>query len=274
MLLKRIKTGMVVGCLCYCSFFLILPTAEASSEFQTESEIWSKTANRVAEQVEKEDLQEARTQLAQLAHLFSKSNLADKNLSVEGIHALSDVIMDTERNLNRISPDEIKLRVAVTRLQITFDAVSHPHQPLWKQYYNPMNNQLKLIREAIKQEDSASVQDAIDQFYDDYQMIRPALIVSKSPYIVEKVDSIITFIRKQRDPGQLQAGVSRLERMLQPLFFGSEQEVLAVYSPLDGLSLYAFAGWVSALIVMVLGYVSWRKYRATQISGKNGPVSN
>lgn len=263
LLLTRMRMGVALCCLSFCSFFLIFPTAEASDEFQRECEIWSKTANRVAEQVEKGNLLEARNELAKLARQFSTSNLADKNLSVEGIHALSEVIMDMERNLNRISPDEAKLRVAATRLRIAFDAVSHPHQPLWQQYYSVMKKHLMLIREAIKQQNQASIQEAIGQFYDDYQMIRPALVVSKSPSVVEKVDSLITFIRKQKDPEQLEAGVIQLERMLQALFFGSEKEVLAVFSPLEGVSLQTLTMWVSGFIAMVLGYVSWKKYRAS-----------
>ncbi|MBA4496065.1 sporulation protein YpjB [Paenactinomyces guangxiensis] len=257
---KWIKRGIFLCCL--MPIFMNLPRAEASEEFQQESEKWSHTANQIVRLVEKKDLLGARSQLSILARQFSKSDLSDKNLSVEGIHVLSDVIIDMERNLNQVIPDEGKMVYSATRLQIAFDAVSHSHQPLWQQYYSPLKQDVGQIQEEIRHNNRSSVQKAIDQMYDDYQMVRPALIVSKSPHTVQKVDSLVTFIRKQEDLKKLQSSVKQLEALLQPLFFGSEKDVTAVSGPLEEVSLYTITLWVSGLIVMVLSYVSWRKYRA------------
>lgn len=240
---------------------MFVPIAEANEDFERESEQWSQTANQIVRWVEKGDLLEARTQLAILAKQFSKSDLSDKNLGVEGIHVLSDVIMDLERNLNQIKLDEQKISYTANRLQIAFDAVSHPHQPLWQHYYTPMKKHVKHIQEAIQQKNQAVINEAIQQFYDDYQLIRPALIVSKSPFTVEKVDSLITFIRKQNDLQQLSSGMNQLESLLQPLFFGSEQDVMAIVDPFDDVSAKTMIFFISGIIAVVLAYVSWRKYR-------------
>ncbi|TCS93372.1 sporulation protein YpjB [Hazenella coriacea] len=254
----------VRGYLFLCSFliyFLFQPITLASTDFQKESESWSRTANLVVKWIDKGDYLEAKTQLAILANQFSKSNLSDKNLSIEAIHELSNVILDLEHQLNRITPNEEEIRVSAIRLQVAFDAVSHPHQPLWKRYYDPMKKHIQHIKEAIVQKDLDSVQEAVKQLLDEYHMVRPALVITKSPSTVHKVDSLLTFIEKQTDLSKLDQGVKQLETLLQPLFFGTEKDVMAVTQEISGVSVQVFIFWVSSFIAGVLTYVSWTRYQ-------------
>lgn len=234
----------------------------ASTEFQKESENWSRTANQVVKWIEKGNYLEAKTQLAILADQFSKSNLSDKNLSIEAIRELSTVIIELEQSLNRITPNEEEIRITAIRLQVAFDAVSHPHQPLWKQYYNPIKKHIQHVKEAVEQKDLESAQEAVKQLTDEFQMIRPALVITKSPSTVQKVDSLLKFIEKQADWSKLDQGITQLETLLQPLFFGTEKDVLAVTREMSGVSVHTFTLWLSCFIAGVLTYVSWTRYQA------------
>jgi hypothetical protein len=51
-----------------------------------------------------------------------------------------------------------------------------------------------------------------------------------------------------------------LEQLLQPLFYGSDQDVMATVYDWNEGDIFTVILWVSGLIAGVLAYVSWRKF--------------
>jgi sporulation protein YpjB len=237
-------------------------------ELVSASEVWSESATRIVKWVEKKNYIEARNELAKLAHNFSTANLANKNLSVAGIKALSDVILNLEGQLNRITPDEKQIYRSAVQLQIAFDAIFHPHQPLWKQYYSTLKKDIKAIQIALgKKKELSVIKEEVKQLYQDYQMVRPALIIVKSPYVIEKVDSLLTFIRQAMEMEPIASGVQELETMLYPIFFGTEKDVIAVMDPFGSISFYFMVFSIIGFITLVLVYVAWNKYKGLGDAG-------
>lgn len=227
-----------------------------------EREQWANLASQVAKRVKEGNLSEARNQLAILSNRFSKANFQKESLEIEALHALASVLLEMERALNQVKPNEIILLRAAERLEMAFDALTHPHQPMWKQYDHTLSQHLNIAQEAVQLKNKEAVQEAIRQFYDDYQLIRPALIVSKRPATVNRLDSIITWIRSTEEWPKLKQGLTQLQRMIHPLFHGTDQEVILMGDGVDQELIWWTSLWVTLFIVSGLGYVSWRKFQA------------
>ena len=84
------------------------------------------------------------------------------------------------------------------RLKLAFDAVSHPNQPLWKQHYQPMKQKIVKFHQAKDEQDSKGIAKAIQDLVQEYHLIRSAIVISKKPETVQKLDSLIRFMEKQQ----------------------------------------------------------------------------
>ncbi len=240
--------------------FLQAGAGHADESFAQEKETWSGLANQVSEYVNEQNYLAARDALAILSKRFANSNLVDQKLTVPAIHTLSAMIMDLERNLNQVRPSPSKIKQSALRMQIAFDAVSHSHQPLWLQYYSRLKQDADLLSEAARAKNKMDYEKRLVSFYDHYLLIRPALVVSKSQITVEKLDSLMTFIRKTEDWSDRERGLKQWKSLMYPLFYGSEKDVMAAVHKWNENVIKQMIFLMLGLIVSVLVYVSWRKY--------------
>jgi sporulation protein YpjB len=253
------KVILLVRFFCtFCVCLLLFPTiVQAQEPIEKEQEVWTTLARVIVKEVDSGRYLEARQQLEKLANQFSRSDFAQKKLSVQAIQALSTVIIDLEERLNRITPNPTELRFFAKRLLITFDAVDHSFQPLWKTYYAVLKKQSeKLMTDLRKQRD---VQDGLSTLQNDYLLIRPALIVVKSSITVQKVDSLFTLLARDKNVIHQLEAVKQLNNLLYPLFYGSEQDVLAAINPNGKVPISTFLFIMSIIIMGILSYVAWRK---------------
>lgn len=251
----------------------VLSSAAGNAD-RAEAEAWAKQAEEIHRLVKEKKWAEARKPLAELAAGFSRADFSDEEVSTEAIHALSECLLDLEGKLNQIRPEQDVLLTSAVRLRLAFDALSHPNQPLWQERYPEMVRNIRRLERAVQSGSREEVREAVDKLFGEYQLIRPALAVSKSPQTTAKVDSVIAFIRSRSDGApldrrELAEGVKRLEKMMEPLFYGTEEEVIALARrthPPEVLPLL----WVGGVIAAVLAYVGWRMYRAEQAAAKGG----
>ena len=251
----------------------VLSSAAGNAD-RAEAEAWAKQAEEIHRLVKEKKWAEARKPLAELAAGFSRADFSDEEVSTEAIHALSECLLDLEGKLNQIRPEQDALLTSAVRLRLAFDALSHPNQPLWQERYPEMVRNIRRLERAVQSGSREKVREAVDKLFGEYQLIRPALAVSKSPQTTAKVDSVIAFIRSRSDGApldrrELAEGVKRLEKMMEPLFYGTEEEVIALARwthPPEVLPLL----WVGGVIAAVLAYVGWRMYRAEQAAAKGG----
>jgi sporulation protein YpjB len=255
---SALKKG--TGLFVFCLFFLFPFTVYAKPNQSQETDQWLKLTNQIVKQVEAEQLLEARNTLAQLANAFSSSNFAQRKMRIEQIHALSGAILDLERKLNRVMPNLAEIKESATRLQLAFDAVTHPNQPLWKQYDEMLFQDARQLKEAVRAKNLQQLQQAKEQLQRHYLLIRPAVVVSKKPATVERLDSLITFLLEQASWNALQTASKDLEQVLQMLFYGEDQDVFAWVRVWENQHMFTFLV-ISGIISAVLVYVSWRKYQ-------------
>jgi sporulation protein YpjB len=250
----------LIGCLVLVGTKMVW----ANEKWSDQQEEWSKTALKITNSINKKQFLVAKEELTKLSTQFAEANFAHKNLSVAGIRALSDTILELEQELNRLMPNEQKMKIAALRLSIAFDTLSHPYQPLWKQYYDPLKERLLEVKQAVHKNKTAELKEAIYQFTREYKLIHPALIISKSKPTIQKLDSLIMALQRVDQPEMIQSSIKELENILYPLFFGSEKDVMAAIAPFGTLPFYWVLLWVSGFIILILAYVGWRKYQGEE----------
>lgn len=236
--------------------------AKEDDSWRQKSEDWLQIADLVVLYVEKGKYVEARKQVAELSREFSKTNLSSKELNIEAIHVLSDELVRMEHRLNQVvisHPEE--LQWDAMRLKLAFDAVSHPNQPLWKQYYQSIKEKVHQFHQAEKRQDSKGMTQAIKALVKEYHLIRSAIVVSKKPETVAKLDSLIRFMEVQEKPKLQAVGIKRFEQVMDPLFFGSDQDVLSAYQPYVESGVEVIIVWICFWITCIFAYVGWKKYR-------------
>ncbi|GAA5345655.1 sporulation protein YpjB [Planifilum fimeticola] len=248
--------------------FILSPALGRADRADADS--WTKQAEEIHRLVKEKKWAEARKPLARLAADFSRADFSDERVSIEAIHTLSECLLDLEGKLNQIRPDQELILASAVRLRLAFDALSHPNQPLWLERYPEMMRKIEQLEQAVQSGNEGEVREAVEKLFNEYQLIRPAVVVSKTPQTTAKVDSMIAFIRGQSDGAErdrqgLMNGVKRFKQMMEPLFYGSEEEVIALARWTDPPEVLPFL-WVGAVIAAVLAYVGWRKYRAEQVA--------
>jgi sporulation protein YpjB len=238
------------------------PAVAQAEGVEREKEEWSQLAGKIERKVESEQWLAAREDLGVLARRFSQADWLAENLSLEAVHNLSEVLMELEWGLNQVRPNRKELSQAAERMLLAFDALSHPNQPLWQRFYLPMKEEVVAAKQAIGRKDRQRASQAIEALHQKAQLVRPALIVAKSPFAVHKMDSLIAFMRKEKRLDRLAAALGQLEQLLYPLFYGTERDVMATVHRWKEGEAISLTYWLALMIVTVLAYVAWLRYRA------------
>lgn len=218
--------------------------------------------------VKAEDWIEAREALWQLTAAFSEHNWEDSDVSVEGIHALSGTLIQAKQALTSAQLDTNKIQQEAIRVRLGIDALQNREQPLWHHYFNVLKKDLSHLREVLSSGNKTDIEQGVERLRAHYMMIEPALYVTRSAEVVEQVRSLFDFMDRQIhdvsvNRRQLQEAVDQWDQLLIPLFYGSDEEVLAVsatpFTPI------MYTTWLLAILIgAVLTYVVWRKAQAPQ----------
>lgn len=216
-----------------------------------------------------EDWTEARNTLWKLTNTFSRHNWKDADLSVEGLHALSDALIQAKRALTKANPDGHEILMHGIRVRLGFDALENREQPLWHRYYSTLKQDVAQLKDAVPTEEKTEIQQSLDRLYAHYHLIQPALYVSRTPEVIERVDALFTYMEEQIhgvtvNRQQLQQAVEQWEKLIPPLFYGTDAEVLAV-GQLPEYPIHLTTWLLAVLIGGVLTYVVWRKAQGEQV---------
>lgn len=254
----RIGIWLIIGL-----FICFLPLqVHADDSWRQKSEDWLQIADLIVLYIEKGKYLEARNQVMELSRDFAKANFSTKELNIEAVHVLSDELVWLEHHLNQVvvsNPAELRRRAI--RLKLAFDALSHPNQPLWKQRYQPIKAKIAQFYQAKKERDPKGMTKAIIDLVQEYQLIRSAIVVSKRPDTVNKLDSLVRFMDQQKATKMQTVGVKRFEQVIDPLFFGSDQDVLSAYRPYVDTGVELIIIWICFWLAAMFAYVAYKNYQ-------------
>ncbi|MHA6530943.1 sporulation protein YpjB [Paenibacillus sp. BAC0078] len=215
--------------------------------------------------VEEGDVVKAREESGKISQIFISSSFEGLT-SVEGVNALSSVIIDLKGTLAAAQISPQKWEAAAARLRLAVNSLNHPRQPMWLQYYKLIREDLNDMEQSAATNDLKGWQTALDRLQGRYDNIRPAVIISRTPESVNAFDSWLSYaagIPSSSQPIQR----ARLLEIISygqdaaRVLFGKERNEPALTLPLapQGYSIWGLLA--GGFIIASLVYVAYRKYR-------------
>jgi sporulation protein YpjB len=185
------------------------------------------------------DVVKARAEAEEISQIFISSSFEGLT-SVEGVNALSAVIMDLKSAMAAVEASPQRWEAAAARLRLAANSLNHPRQPMWLQYYKLVREDLNDMEQSAAAGDLKSWKAALARLQSRYDNIRPAVIISRPPEAVNTFDSWLSFAQGSTTSAQ---PVERA-RLLEIVSYGQD---------------------AAAFIITALAYAAYRKYR-----GQNG----
>ncbi|WP_151734494.1 sporulation protein YpjB [Paenibacillus tengchongensis] len=281
---RRIGYVLAGLVLIYLMGGLVGPVAGASSsaivgaaEQPADTAAWTgrSGAARLEEEAEalyklvlKGDVIHAREKSEEISRLFVASSYEGLT-SVEGIHALAEVIMDVKATFAAAEISAERWEAAAARLRLAANSLNQPRQPMWLQYYKVIREDLNEMERSAGAGDPAGWKSAVDRLQSRYDNIRPAVVISRSPEAVNQFDSWLSYAAEIQSSSQ-QVPRARLLEIISygqeavRVLFGKERNEPALSRPLPPEQ-YGMWGWLGgAFILTALSYAAYRKYRGAK----------
>ncbi|WP_238652989.1 sporulation protein YpjB [Paenibacillus piscarius] len=214
------------------------------------------------------NLLKAREEAEQVSQIFISSSFEGMT-SVEGVNALSSVIIDMKSALAAAEPSPERWEAAAAKLRLAANSLNHPRAPMWLQYYKLVREDLKDMERSAAAGDLKSWGAALARLQSRYANIRPAVIISRPAETVNAFDSWLSYAAGATASGQPPER-TRLVEMVSygqdaaRVMFGKERDEPALSLP---LAPQEYGGWgflTGAFILAMLAYAAYRKYRGQQ----------
>lgn len=214
------------------------------------------------------DVMKARQEAEEVSQIFISSSFEGMT-SVEGVNALSAVIMDMKSALAAAEPSPQKWEAAAAKLRLAANSLNHPRAPMWLQYYKLVREDLKDMEQSAAAGDLKSWSAAVARLQSRYANIRPAVIISRPSESVNAFDSWLSYAAGAASSGQPPERARLLEIVsygqdAARVMFGKERDEPVLSLPLAPPE---YGGWgllTGAFILAVLAYAGYRKYRGQQ----------
>ncbi|MGQ4678232.1 sporulation protein YpjB [Paenibacillus polymyxa] len=211
------------------------------------------------------NIEKARADVAEVSRWFSTGQV-QATLSVEAIHALSGSILEVQQATQSVqaSPDEwVK---AAANLRLATDAIAHPRQPLWQQYYKILREDISGLNNQFAKGNMKGFKAGTEVLEDHYETIRTAALIHGRTTEVVRTDSWISYVKglgdqQNADASAIRGALDQGNPTLNALF-GREKDAtaLAPFIPRESERRAELA--IGMIVLLALAYAGYRKYRA------------
>lgn len=263
-LTPMLKTFVIT---CVSLFMLWYPVQMANADHEqtvsNQLHQFNATAEELYHHVEEHNWESALRSVLLLEKQAMQISFSDVT-HMEGVQALYGLIIDMKRHLAAISPDSTRSLQTAAKLRMASDAFIDPHQPMWQQYDSVLHDDVISMRQAYEQKEYERLRASYEQFKQHYAMIHPALAIMKEPHLIEQYKSLFaTLDQAISEHGinltQVKEILSSLDALLDSTFERETESTQAELAANPQSMLFSFA--IGSVIVSVLIYVGWRKYR-------------
>ncbi|WP_307254389.1 sporulation protein YpjB [Croceifilum oryzae] len=249
-------------------FFWNMPDTWAEDKLPSEStkeQEWLQLALQAQKQIaQPKSLVEAKSTVTKLAMSFSQTNFQEKKYSLGVISVLSNTILEMDEQLNQALIDPEGLAERARKLVYSFDVLVHKNQPLWRNAEPELQRYVSGIKQSNQEQRQEDLQEAVRQFQKSFDLVRPAILISKSPAILQKVDSMLAFLSKNKNFSENETIIQLLEQLIPKIFHGSDQDVMKLLKPTVQMPMPMVIIWLLSTILIVLSYFLWKKYEGTK----------
>lgn len=251
----------------FLTFMLLFPAAVLAKEPST-ADLWNKledTSGQALELVKQEKYDDAKQMLTYFEDQFLDQKQDKLGLSMKQLRSLSTSYDHALRAVNSVS-DEMDTRVtALTQFHLVVDALHSDSEPLWMSTKDQLFTPFEQMKKAASKEDNRAFQFNLNQFLDKYEMIHPALNVDLKDAAMERLESEVQFLMKNRshffDDTQYIKHLDRMDEDFHALYDGTLEDSMDPTLPWVIIS-------IGGIIVIALFYTGLRKYRGEKKKGK------
>ncbi|WP_339287409.1 sporulation protein YpjB [Paenibacillus sp. FSL E2-0201] len=211
------------------------------------------------------DVMKVREETEELSRILVSSSFEGMT-SVEGINALSGVIMDLKAAVASAKISQQQLETTATKLRLAANSLNQPGQPIWLQYYKLIREDLNAMERSGAANDLAGWKAAVERLQSRYENIRPAVIVSRQAEVVNAFDSWLSYAAGIPSSSQKIERARLLEIVSYGqdavrVMFGKSKDEPALSLPLASQEFGIWGGLAASFIIAALAYVGYRKYR-------------
>ncbi|CAH1194319.1 hypothetical protein PAECIP111892_01574 [Paenibacillus auburnensis] len=216
----------------------------------------------------KGDIAKAKQQSEEISKIFVSSSFEGQT-SVEGVNALSGVIVDLKAAFAAAQIVPEKIEAAAARVRLAANSLNHPRQPMWQQYYKLFREDLNDMEKSAAAGDLEGWKTAVTRLQSRYDTIRPAVVISSRPEVVNAFDSWLSYAAGVTTSAQPPER-SRLLEIISygqdavRVMFGKERDEPVLSLPLSPQKYGAWGMLAGAFILSALAYAGYRKYRGEQ----------
>ncbi|WP_211744984.1 sporulation protein YpjB [Paenibacillus sp. Marseille-Q4541] len=269
---KKRSSLIIVGMIC-CTFMsnvLLQDTAYAETAGVADSstsssvEQLSQVATSLYRNALDYNLSAVREDVGELTRQVEKFSF-DGLTTVEGMHALTETIVEVKEASASVQAASDSLQHASAKLRLAVDSLAHPDKALWLQYYKIIKEDLLSIEEEASNEEGTAMVAKYAELESHYETIRPAAIIRRQPYEIERFDSWMSYLkgltlRNGSEPQDILDALKQGDEFANALF-GKEKDETAFVPFAGGPEPWAANLFIGSAIVAVLAYVGYRKYR-------------
>ncbi|MFC3745870.1 sporulation protein YpjB [Paenibacillus sp. GCM10012306] len=186
--------------------------------------------------------------------------------SVEGINALSAVIIDLKSAIAGVKISPERWESAAARLRLAANSLNHPRQPMWLHYYKLLREDLNAMEQSASASDLTAWKTSLERLQSRYDNIRPAVLISRQPEVVNAFDSWLSYAAgvpsqsQKPERARLMEIISYGQDAVR-VMFGKEKDEPALSLPLAPEEYGAWGLLAAGFILAALVYVGYRKYR-------------
>lgn len=211
--------------------------------------------------VKVKDYENSKLLIEEISQIITTVDYKDLT-TVEGMEAITSTVVRTKQSLAALEPNYDSILHYTTQLYLAVDALGHKEQPLWHRYYPLLQQDIDSISKAMEENKSNELQVAIQNFQLHYNLLKPAIYVSKSPYLLEQIDSLIKALVNQAEDQDNELIINNLNESIHQLFFGADSETFS--KVLAESVIWKTSIIIVLIITLSLSYVIWRKFKGTK----------
>lgn len=201
--------------------------------------------------------EEAKNLLEQFGDTFAKQGTKSKSLTMDEIRVVTAVHYEALNALTSVTLSHEDRVKRVTAFRLATDAITSQYQPLWFGMEDAILGSFQNVKNAALEGDKVLFNEELNDFLTKYAIILPSLKIDLPVEEVQKLDSKITYLERNRSSFSEQNWLQimdQIEEDLKRLFSGTQSDD-------TDPSIWWVIMMTGGIIITTLSYVSWRQYR-------------
>ena len=185
--------------------------------------------------------------------------------SAEGVEALARSVARMKRAAASIQGPARDWQTPAAEIRLAADALAHPDKPMWHMYRDIVMEDIGRIAQALESGRQDPARAGLKSLEEHYGLIRTAILLHADPFVIERTDSVLRYAQRvlsaDRPKPELLEGIVPSLRDAFGALFPSPSAGTMAYVPAAGPGGWAWPALFASVIVAVLTWAGWLRYR-------------